>query len=88
MERRIFILGIVCALGCEKPVAPATYVPGRYSCKHDTKVCPDGTPVARVGKHCDWAPCPGPNDGAAWDPDGRQSDGQSSPPVPTEPYQE
>lgn len=80
----MFILGIVCALGCEKPASPDTIVPGEYACAHDTKVCPDGTPVGRVGKSCDWAPCPAAHDGAAFDPDGTQSDGQSYPPVPTE----
>ncbi|HWB79286.1 MAG TPA: hypothetical protein VG755_30200 [Nannocystaceae bacterium] len=88
MKRRITMIAMVCAIGCEKPAGPDTNVPGQYACAHDTKVCPDGTPVGRVGEHCEWAACPGPNDGASLDPDGTQSDGQSYPPVPTEDDQE
>ncbi|MBC8073247.1 MAG: hypothetical protein IAG13_33300 [Deltaproteobacteria bacterium] len=70
------------AAGCEKSAAPTTTVPGE--CTDDAKICPDGTPVGRVGPSCEFAECPGAQDGAAPAVDGTAPDGQTSPPVPTE----
>jgi len=53
-------------------------------CGDDVRVCADGTPVGRTGPSCEFAECPGPYDGAAFDPDGIPSDAQTPPPVPTE----
>lgn len=85
MDRRLLLIAFASAAACEKPAAPATHVPGEdAACGDEVRVCEDGTPIGRVGPECAFAACPGPEDGAAFDPDGTQSDGQTSPPVPTE----
>jgi hypothetical protein len=81
----ILVFAFVAVAGCQKQSqTPAPGTPDGQACTMEAKVCPDGSSVGRTGPNCEFAPCPGPNDGAAPAPDGTPGDGQSSPPVPSE----
>ncbi|MFH0873550.1 MAG: Gmad2 immunoglobulin-like domain-containing protein [Candidatus Komeilibacteria bacterium] len=47
----LIVVAAICYLAFQQPFKPV-------ACPQDAKLCPDGTPVGRVGRKCEFAPCP------------------------------
>ena len=70
------LLGAACGPKADKPEtkAPEAGEDDGVVCTMDAKICPDGSGVGRVGPDCEFAPCPGEEDGPAPEAPDEESD--------------